>query len=234
MSIKQQMPNAVTCGNVLCGCIGIVLASKGELVAAVYCMGLGMLFDFGDGLVARLLNAYSELGKQLDSLADMVTFGVLPGFILYQLLLSSGIHPWWAYVGFTLTIFSAIRLAKFNIDTRQTDIFIGLPTPAAALFVGSLPLILVQNPKFDSLIKHPVILIVITLILSGMLIANIRLFSLKFQSFGWSTNQLRYSFVIISLVFFVVFKFLAIPVVLLSYIILSLIFPPPETRINAK
>ena len=232
--IKQQIPNAITCGNVLCGCVGIVLASKGQLVAAAYCMGLGMVFDFGDGLVARLLKAYSDLGKQLDSLADMVTFGVLPGFILYQLLSHSDLHPWWAYSGFILSVFSAIRLAKFNIDTRQTDIFIGLPTPAAALFVGSLPLILVQNPKFGFLIKHPVVLIVITIILSGLLIANVRLFSLKFQSFSWHKNQLRYSFVIMSLVFFVVFQFLAIPVILLSYILLSLIFPPPKPTINVK
>jgi len=232
--IKQQIPNAVTCGNVLCGCIGIVLASKGQLVAAVYCMGIGMVFDFGDGLVARLLKAYSDLGKQLDSLADLVTFGVLPGFILYQLLSQANIHPGWAYSGFVLTVFSAVRLAKFNIDTRQTDIFIGLPTPSAALFVGSLPLILIQNPKFGFFIKHPIVLIVITLLLSGLLVANIRLFSLKFQSFGWSKNQLRYSFVLISLVLFVVFRFLAIPVILLSYIVLSLIFPPPRTTINAK
>lgn len=232
--IKKQIPNAVTCGNVLCGCIGIVLASQGALVAAAYCMGIGMIFDFGDGLVARLLNAYSELGKQLDSLADMVTFGVLPGFILYQLLRQSDMHPWGAYTGFILTVFSAIRLAKFNIDTRQTDLFIGLPTPSAALFVGSLPLILLQNPKFGFLIKHPLVLIVITLILSGMLVANFRLFSLKFQSFGWHKNQLRYSFLIVSLVLFVVFRFLAIPVILLSYIVLSLIFPPPTVRINAQ
>lgn len=231
--IKQQIPNAITCGNVLCGCLGIVLASKGELVTAVYCMALGMVFDFADGLAARLLKAYSELGKQLDSLADMVTFGVLPGFILYQLLLPNNTRVL-AYLAFIYPVFAAIRLAKFNIDTRQTDHFIGLPTPAAALFAGSLPLILVQNPELGVFIKHPITLIVITMVLSLMLIANIRLFSLKFKSFGWQTNQLRYVFLLLSLSVFVIFKFLAIPIILLSYIVLSMIFPPPSPTFSEQ
>lgn len=219
--IKKHIPNAITCGNVLCGCIGIVLASKGNLTAAVYWMAAGMVFDFGDGLAARLLKAYSEIGKQLDSLADMVTFGVLPGLLLFQLLKQGGLDQM-AYAGFLLTIFSAVRLAKFNIDTRQTESFIGLPTPSAALFVGSLPLIISQQPTIASFIVQPVTLLSITVILSFLLISELHLFSLKFKNFSWSDNKIRYSFMLLAVLLFVLFKFIAIPFILLTYILLSL------------
>lgn len=231
--IKKEIPNAITCGNILCGCIGIVLASKGTLVTAVYWLGIGMLFDFADGLAARLFKAYSAIGKQLDSLADMVTFGVLPGLILFQLFKQAG-TTWTAYVGFLLTIFSAIRLAKFNIDARQTDSFIGLPTPSAALFVGSLPLILMQSPGLTPFIKHPITLFVVTLVLSYLLIAELPLFSLKFKDFGWQTNKIRYSFLVLGLLLFVLFKFLAIPLILLLYVLLSIIAPMANSTIKSQ
>ena len=230
--MKKHLPNLVTCGNVVCGCVGIVAASQGKLIEAVYCILLGMVFDFGDGLVARLLKAYSELGKQLDSLADMVTFGVLPGMLLFQLLQQSG-ATWTAYVGFMLTVFSALRLAKFNIDTRQTDSFIGLPTPSAALFVGALPLIISQQPAYKTFIVHPVTLFTITITLSFLLIAELPLFSLKFKNFGWADNKIRYVFLLLAIALFVLFKFLAIPFILLIYVLLSFMSSVAKQKIKS-
>ncbi|EAY27661.1 CDP-diacylglycerol--serine O-phosphatidyltransferase [Microscilla marina] len=230
--MKQHIPNMITCGNVLCGCVGIVAASQGKLIEAVYFILAGMVFDFADGLAARLLRAYSDIGKQLDSLADMVTFGVLPGMVLFQLLAQNE-PKWAAYGGFLLTIFSALRLAKFNIDTRQTDSFIGLPTPSAALFVGSLPLIIHQQPAYKTFIEQPVTLFAVTIFLSFLLVAELPLFSLKFKNFGWADNKIRYIFMFLSVLLFVLFKFLAIPFILLMYVLLSFLSSVTKAKVKA-
>ncbi|OZA56958.1 MAG: CDP-diacylglycerol--serine O-phosphatidyltransferase, partial [Sphingobacteriales bacterium 39-40-5] len=142
--MKKHIPNSVTCLNLFSGCLGIVFAFQGNLIWASYAIVIAAVFDFFDGMLARLLKAYSDIGKELDSLADMVSFGVLPSVIIYQLFaLSPQIDfgaDWLSFSAFIIAVFSALRLAKFNIDTRQSENFIGLPTPANALLIASFPL----------------------------------------------------------------------------------------------
>ena len=152
-AIKRNVPNLITLGNLTCGLLSIVLAFEGKLEVAAAFIFFGSILDFFDGFASRLLNVSSEIGKQLDSMADMVTFGVAPGIIIYKLISESNNHyEFLVYAAFILPIFSAIRLAKFNIDSRQTSSFIGLPVPAAAIFIASLPILginyeTIRNPK---------------------------------------------------------------------------------------
>ncbi|HQS50964.1 MAG TPA: CDP-diacylglycerol--serine O-phosphatidyltransferase, partial [Daejeonella sp.] len=147
--MKKHIPNSVTCLNLFSGCLGIVFAFQGNLIWASYAIVIAAVFDFFDGMLARLLKAYSDIGKELDSLADMVSFGVLPSVIIYQLFaLSPQIDfgaDWLSFSAFIIAVFSALRLAKFNIDTRQSENFIGLPTPANALLIASFPLIIADS-----------------------------------------------------------------------------------------
>jgi CDP-diacylglycerol--serine O-phosphatidyltransferase len=146
--MKKHIPNSITCANLFSGCIGIVFAFKGDLETAAYFVLLSGVFDFFDGMVARLLNVKSEIGKQLDSLADMISFGFLPGVVMFQLLAISDYRSTYLpYLGFIITVFSALRLAKFNIDERQTEDFIGLNTPMNTLFIVSLPFIANDYPE---------------------------------------------------------------------------------------
>jgi CDP-diacylglycerol--serine O-phosphatidyltransferase len=194
-----------------------------------------------DGFVARLLNQHSEIGKQLDSLADMVTFGVLPAFITAKLIqqslnqdsiltdlvpsnLLSQIHlPLIAYIAFILALFSCLRLAKFNIDTRQSDSFIGVPTPANAFVVAAFPLIIKFNPEYTFLVLNSTILIAYTLIMSYLMISEIPLFALKFKNFSWANNKVKYLFLILSVILLVTIQFVAIPLIIFLYIIMSII-----------
>ncbi len=235
------IPNIMTLGNLLCGCLGIVLVFEGNLLWASYLIFIAGILDFLDGFVARLLNQHSEIGKQLDSLADMVTFGALPSFILAKLiqlsmtqetilsdllpsnLLSQAHLPLLAYVSFILALFSCLRLAKFNIDTRQSDSFIGVPTTANAPVIASFPVILNFNPEYAYIIKNQYFLIAYTLVMSYLLISEIPLFALKFKNFSWASNQIKYIFLIISLILLVVLQFVAIPLIIFLYIILSVI-----------
>ena len=172
--MKKHVPNIVTSLNAACGCIGIGLAFKGELVFASYMVGLAAILDFMDGMLARLLNAKSKFGKELDSLADLISFGVLPGFIMFSLLdmcfnESGGWVSYIPFIAFLIPVFSALRLAKFNTDHRQSDYFIGIPTPANAIFISSIPLILNYQPEqilvISNLIGNPGFLIGLALIL---------------------------------------------------------------------
>jgi len=246
------IPNIMTLGNLLCGCLGIVLVFEGNLLWASYLIFIAGVLDFLDGFVARLLKQHSEIGKQLDSLADMVTFGVLPSFILFMLQTKKTVlytsfwmtnaqkqlqgedgmyafigsltpYTFYSFLAFALTLFSALRLAKFNIDTRQSDSFIGVPTPANAFVVASFPLILEFNPEYKFLILNSTFLITYTLIMSYLLISEIPLFALKFKSFSWGSNQIKYIFLILSVILLVVLQFVAIPLIIFLYIILSVI-----------
>jgi CDP-diacylglycerol---serine O-phosphatidyltransferase len=235
------IPNIMTLGNLLCGCLGIIFVFEGNLLYASYLIFIAGILDFLDGFVARLLNQHSEIGKQLDSLADMVTFGALPSFILAKLiqlsvnqnsilsdfvpsnLLSQTHLPFLAYIAFVLALFSCLRLAKFNIDTRQSDSFIGVPTPANAFVVAAFPLILEFNPEYKFLILSPTFLISYTLIMSYLLISEIPLFALKFKSFSWKSNQIKYIFLILSVILLITLQFLAIPLIIFLYIIMSVI-----------
>ena len=205
-----------------------------------------MFFDFFDGLVARILNVQSEIGKQLDSLADMVSFGVVPGLIMVQLLnkaiapqaLETGFEnlgtirglasemSFIPLIGMLIIIASAFRLAKFNIDIRQTDSFIGLPTPANTLLIISLPLIFeFQYTAFiESVIFNQWFLLGVTFISSFLLNAELSLFALKFKTWSFSANKIRYVFLAISILAILLLKFIAIPIIILLYILMSLIW----------
>ena len=219
--MKKHIPNALTCANLLSGCIGVVFAFKGDLTIAAYAVLLSGIFDFFDGFVARLLHVKSPIGKELDSLADMVSFGVLPGVVMFQLLtLSEFSSPYLPYFGFFITIFSALRLAKFNIDTRQTEDFIGLNTPMNTLFIVSLPFI---QKDYPGLINSSLLLIALTVIMSFLLVSEMRIFSLKFGSLDWANNKIKYIFLIVSAVLIAILKFAAIPFVLVLYISASVL-----------
>ena len=231
--MKKYIPNSITLANLFCGTIAVVLAVENRLDWAALFVGLGIFFDFFDGFFARLLNVKSDLGLQLDSLADMVTAGVVPGIAMYQLLKGStwvvenettiaGFVP---YIGFVITLASAYRLANFNIDTRQTTGFIGLPTPANTLLILSLPLILQYEPTewMISILQNVWVLIGITLLSAYLLNAEIALFALKFKDYSLKNNGIKYLFLAVSVVLLILLKISAIPIVILLYIALSLV-----------
>ncbi len=222
--MKRHIPNALTCANLLCGCVGIVEVFHNNLLLSCALIGLAAVFDFLDGFAARLLKVSSPIGKELDSLADMTTFGVLPAMIVYQLLLRSvpGLEDLWIpNLAFLIAVGSALRLAKFNIDPRQSDSFIGVPTPANALLVASLPFILRNYPEWESVIVNTTNLLIFTVVMSFLLVAELPLFALKFKSFGWAGNEVRYSFLLASVVLLATLGFLAVPLIVGGYVLLS-------------
>lgn len=229
MLIKKHIPNFITLLNLFCGCIAVVCISQLNFLMAFYFVCLGIFLDFFDGFFARLFKVAGPLGLQLDSLADMVTSGVVPGYVMYSLLLTTQnpadpnmIVP---YLGFIVTLGSCYRLANFNIDTRQTDSFIGLPTPANALFILSLPLVLKYS---DSLVVFEIVsnqwvLILITLFSAFILNAEIPLFSLKIKEFTFKKNALQIVFLSLSALLLLFLQYLAIPLVIILYVLLSVV-----------
>ncbi len=203
--------------------IGIVWVLNGNIISGAWFILLAGFFDFIDGFAARLLKVQGELGKQLDSLADMVSFGALPGFILFSMVKTTSQIDWLPYCAFILPLFSALRLAKFNLDTRQSDRFIGVPTPAAALFVSTLPHFAIQWPKIGLIITSPFFLVAIAFTLAILLITEIPLLALKFKSFAVSKNIFRYALIVISLILFAWLRLAGIPLIILSYIALSVV-----------
>jgi CDP-diacylglycerol--serine O-phosphatidyltransferase len=225
--------------NLLAGTIAVMFAVKGELMNAALFVFIGIFFDFFDGLAARLLKVEGNFGKQLDSLADVVTSGVVPGIVMFQLLKSKNtlmlfsetIASWdtknfeiLPYAGLLLTLTAAYRLAKFNIDESQSNAFIGLPVPAATLVVVSLPLILnYSSVEFVmDLIQNKFFLIGLTLLLSFLMLAEIPLFALKFKDYSWQHNKIKFVFIILTAVLCVFLKFIAIPLVILLYVCMSI------------
>lgn len=236
MSIKKYVPNAITLLNLFAGCLAVVFAVNDRLeYAALFC-ALGIFFDFFDGFFARLFDVQSEVGLQLDSLADMVTSGVAPGVVMYQLLEDASGVPWGAaleeqhvhlgYFGFAITLASAYRLAKFNVDDRQTNSFIGLPTPANTLFILSLPLIVMYEEYAfaKALLENPYFLLIITAVCCYLLNAELHLFALKFKDYRLKRNKMRYFFLSASILFILLFQYLAIPVIISMYVLLSIVF----------
>ncbi|WP_299334685.1 CDP-alcohol phosphatidyltransferase family protein [uncultured Psychroserpens sp.] len=245
MSVKKYIPNFVTLLNLFCGSIAVVFAVHNNFIATSVFVFVGIFFDFFDGLLARQLNVQSELGVQLDSLADMVTSGLVPGIVMYKLISLSINAPevvtqndWnsgfsfsdlnivpLALVGLFITLASAYRLAKFNIDEDQQSYFKGLPTPANTLLILSLPLIIeFQNSNMaSSLILNQWFLIAITLLSCYLLNSNIKLFALKFKNYGFSNNTYRYVLIISTIILLLLFHFIAIPIIILLYIMLSII-----------
>lgn len=227
MNIKKHIPNLITLLNLFSGCIALIFAIELNFEMAFFFVSLGIFLDFFDGFFARLFKVSSPLGLQLDSLADMVTSGLVPGFIMV-IMLSDGNYSstsWLPYLGFIITLGSCYRLANFNIDTRQTDSFIGLPTPANALFILSLPLILQNNPPeiIDFLLRNPYFLLVVTAFSAFILNAEIPLFSLKIKEFNFVKNKLQIIFLATSVLLLIVFQFLGIPLVILLYVLLSIL-----------
>ena len=239
MQIKKHIPNAITLLNLASGLWAIIAIFKGYYDEAFLFVCLGIFFDFWDGFFARKFNVSGELGLQLDSLADVVTSGVVPGLMIFKLLLDiqeddtsiyfltedfyyMGFVP---YLGFIITLASAYRLAKFNIDTRQTDSFIGLPTPANALFIMSIPMI-----QFDgthewlvNALFNPFVLLIISFVSAYMLNAEIPLFSLKIKDFSWDKNKLQVFFLAIAATLFLFLDFTALPIIILLYVVISVV-----------
>ncbi|MCP9198289.1 CDP-alcohol phosphatidyltransferase family protein [Gramella sp. GC03-9] len=240
MGIKRHIPNIITLLNLFSGSIAVIFAVKGNLVLAAIFVALGIFFDFFDGLAARVLDVKSEVGLQLDSLADVVTSGVVPGIVMYQLMnkalpASEFMNAEWdssvfdvsikpfALLGLLIILASAYRLAKFNVDERQTDSFIGLPTPANALLILSLPLILTYQPTglASSLILNEWFLLGLTLVSCYLLNAELPLFALKFSDWGFKENKLRYFFIACCVALILLLKFVAVPAIILLYVLLS-------------
>lgn len=213
------LPNFLTCCNLICGCLGIIFLWEDQSVPTAYFVWAACLFDFLDGLAARMLKISSPIGKQLDSLADGVSFGALPALFMYKLLAFESPMPYLPYIGLLIAVCSAIRLAVFNLDESQSDSFKGLPTPANAIFITALPFL--DYPVFD-FIYSPLVLAIITLIFSMLLISRIDLFALKFKSFGWAENKIRFTFLLLSVLLFAAFKLAALPLIIILYIALSL------------
>lgn len=229
MNLKKHIPNLITLLNLLCGCIALVFAGEANFEMAFLFVCLGIFFDFFDGFFARLFHVSSPLGLQLDSLADMVTSGVVPGFVLFKMLSNSvNSDPsliYLPYLGFIITLGSCYRLANFNIDTRQTDSFIGLPTPANALFILSLPLILKNSDSLLvlELLINPWVLLFIAVLSAYILNAEIPLFALKIKKFNLKDNGLPLFFLTISLLLLVLLQFAGVALIIVFYVLLSLI-----------
>lgn len=229
MSFKRHLPNVLTLGNLFCGTLAAIFAVERDFNTVAVLVLIGIVFDFFDGFVARILGVSGELGKQLDSLADVVTSGVVPGIVMFQLLSEHdqsqrmfGIFP---YLGLLLTLGACYRLAKFNLDTRQSDAFIGLPTPAMSLFVISLPIIASHSPivVVQDLFSNTYVLVSISLLLTYLMNAEITLFSLKFKDFSMKNNRLTYLFLSSSLLLIILLQFLAVPIIIIVYVLLSII-----------
>lgn len=227
ISVKNHVPNIITCCNLVSGCISVKAALKGDLEIAAIFILVAAVFDFFDGFLARLLKVQSAIGKELDSLADIVSFGVAPGMIIYTWLTHClmDIRPS-AITGFTeflpmlallVPALSAVRLAKFNIDEKQEVEFIGLPTPANAFFLGFIP------EAEIALFNNFWILLLITVGFSILLVSPIRMFSLKFHHFKWKGNEARYILLIIAIILLPLLKLGAFPLIILTYLLISLV-----------
>lgn len=234
MNIKKHIPNCITLLNLFCGCIAVVYIAKLEFEIAFYFVGLGIFFDFFDGFFARKFGVSGPLGVQLDSLADMVTSGVAPGFVMFFLLMDKQnlyvVNMDWQdklipYLGFIITLGACYRLAKFNIDTRQSDSFIGLPTPANALFIMSLPLVAdyFHNEIDLSFSYNRFFLLAITFISAFVMNAEIPLFSLKIKNFSFQKYKLQIGFLIASVLMIIFLNVLAIPLIIVIYVLLSVL-----------
>jgi CDP-diacylglycerol---serine O-phosphatidyltransferase len=229
MNITKHIPNIITLINLFCGCIAVVFIANCQFEYALFFVGLGIFFDFFDGFFARLFKVSSPLGLQLDSLADMVTSGVAPGFVMYQIFQGLEYDPSlvsiYSFIGFVITLGACYRLANFNIDERQTDSFIGLPTPANALFILSLPLIIKENTleSVTFLLTNKWVLTCICLVSAYIMNAEIPLFSLKIKNFDIKKNSLQIGFLLFSIVVILLLKFYAIPLIIIVYIILSVV-----------
>ncbi len=217
------VPNLLTLSNLLCGSLAVVSALEGDLVRVFWLVMLSAMCDFLDGFAARLLNQYSALGVQLDSLADMVSFGLVPSAVAFSILRTLGFGgecEECSYVAFIIVLFSALRLARFNIDEAQHSEFIGLPTPACAMFFVATGWLFDKGVLMGI---DAVWYVVAAVVMAVLLIVPLRMFSLKIKSFGWRGNELRFTFVILSAVAVAVWQVKAVPAVIVAYVLVSLV-----------
>ena len=236
MSFKKHIPNIITLGNLLFGTLATIFSVGGYFKMTALFVALGVFLDFFDGFFARILKVSGELGKQLDSLADMVTSGVVPGIVLFVLLGNNQQMPYEIHtefkismglplIGLLVTLSACYRLAKFNLDTRQSESFIGLPTPAMSLFVVSLPMVQMYTDidLAKDLIANNYFLIGVTVFFSFIMNSELPLFSLKFKNYGIRENLFKYILITLSIVLVVTVEYLSVPIVIVSYILLSMI-----------
>lgn len=229
--MRKHIPNTITLLNVACGVLAVIFAANNWLLLASAFIFLSAILDFLDGFTARLLKAYSALGKQLDSLADLISFGMAPAMIVYKIMDASA-YQWMVgdynimpYVAILIPVFSTLRLAKFNIDDSQKEVFKGLPVPANAIFFASLPFILMAEKPIAwlfPLIENAFFLSILVIVFSAMLIMSFQLFSLKIKHLKWKGNKARYIFVAISIALLFAWQLQAIPLIILVYIFVSI------------
>ncbi len=239
--MKNQIPNSITILSLVLACLAIILTFEGELAIAAYLLIGSCVCDFFDGFAARALKVNNPIGKEIDSLVDMIAFGVAPAMLLYQVtkmaqetqqiqLLTD--YPWLHYIVFAIPIFSAIRLAKFNIDTRQTSSFIGLAVPAHASFYifivllylyPNLPQIINVTDFITPIVSNPLILLGLSVLLSLMLVAEVPMFSLKFKNMKWKDNALAFNFILLWFIMLIFINIVAMPVIVIFYIVWSII-----------
>ena len=232
--VKQLIPNLITLANLLCGVLASLFAAVGHLPIAALFICLGIFFDFFDGLTARLLGVTSPLGKELDSLADVVTSGVAPGLILMAILWNNEIAQWIAYIALLIPLFAAYRLAKFNIDTRQSHSFLGLPTPANALIWAGLVTAFPYGETLSS--SATIILIIISILTDILMVSDVPMFSLKFnfKDMSWKNNSTQYIFLIGCAVIVAIARdWYSISLIILWYILLSFILLAKK-KLNAR
>ncbi len=214
--ITKHIPNTITSLNLFSGSVGVVMAFQANYQIALACMLLAAVFDFCDGLAARALHAYSSIGKELDSLADVVSFGFLPATMVYQMLTVASDNAYLPFAAYIITVFSALRLAKFNVDERQTSSFIGLATPANAIFWAGLAAS--YHPYAEA---YPYAVIILILLMSFLLVAEVPFFSLKFKNLKWKDNSIRFIFLIVSVVLLLVLRLDAFMWIILAYILMA-------------
>ncbi len=242
--MKAWIPNLITLLNLFCGCAAIICLLDYQFMNVFYLLVLAGVFDFADGLVARALNVSSEHGKELDSLSDMVSFGVVPGMIYYVLLFIGGLDEtvyeslapasppaiswsWLAAPGLILVLFSALRLAKFNLDTRQTENFMGVATPTSTVFAAGVMLIATQNLLgLGDFFLNPVFLYGCVVVMSYLLVSEHPMFSFKLKGFGWAGNETRYIFAALAIGLLIFLQLAAFPFIVAVYLILNLAAPP--------
>lgn len=224
----RHIPNTVTCCNLFAGCVACVMAFRGDYPMAIICIVLAAVFDFFDGMLARLLDAKSPIGKDIDSLADDISFGMAPALIVFSLLREvqvpaalAGVGELLPFAAFLIAVFSALRLAKFNIDTRQTSSFIGMPTPANALFWGALS---VGMHDWLTTSPHALwLLLALVLFTSWLLVAEIPMFSLKFKNLGWADNKVRFIFLLGCVPLVILLGISGLAAIIIWYALLSLL-----------
>lgn len=238
--MKKQIPNLITLGNLMCGTIAVWCVMRGELTCAGMMIFAGIVLDFFDGFAARMLGVTSQIGKELDSLADAVTSGVAPGFIAYSVLerltIGGELQIGVKYVAILIPLFACYRLAKFNIDTRQSHSFLGLPAPAQAIVWAAIGISatapewqgisLIATRWVDTVMTHEAtiwVLVAVEIILCILMVSEVPMFALKFKDFGWRENKIRYIFLLLSAALLVLFGIASVPLIIFCYIILSLI-----------